>query len=728
MTQRIIGLPEFFCLLCSMLLMSCEHQTWNNPYSISENGQNILYSSFSDKPNHLDPAQSYVSNEIQFTGQIYEPPLQYHYLKRPYELIPLVATGIPEPIYISKDGQRLPDSTPVDTIAFTLYDVTIQKGIRFQPHPAFARDDKDNYRYHTLSGDQIDRIYTLTDFEYTDTRELVADDYVYQIKRLAHPKLHSPIFGLMSAYIAGLTEYSERLQQAVATMEGHYLDLNQHPFAGAEAIDRYTYRIKLKGKYPQMIYWLTMPFFAPVPWEADRFYSQPGLIDKNITLDWYPVGTGPYMLTENNPNMQMVMERNPNFHGEVYPHEGEPGDREIGLLDDAGKVMPFIDKVVYTLEKEDIPYWNKFLQGYYDTSGISSDSFDQAISVGGGGEVDLTDEMKAKGIKLQAGVGTSIWFFAFNMLDPVVGGYSEKAQKIRHAISIAIDFEEFISIFLNGRGISAQGPLPPGIFGHVEGKEGTNPYIYNWKHNRPQRKSISDARQLLADAGYPNGVDEATGKPLIIYFDTTGGGPDSKARFDWYRKQFKKLDIQLVVRNTTFNRFQEKVLKGTVQTFMWGWNADYPDPENFLFLLYGPNQKKEKNGENGANYNNPEFDRLFQQMKNMDNSPERQQVIDEMIAIAQKDAPWIWGFYPKSFGLSHGWFGQSKPNFMANNTLKYKKVDPVLREQRRKEWNRPVLWPIGLIFLLLIVVIVPAFVTYKRKEHTAGAAVKAAEE
>ena len=305
------------------------------------------------------------------------------------------------------------------------------------------------------------------------------------------------------------------------------------------------------------------------------------------------------------------------------------------------------------------------------------------------------------------------------MLDPVVGGYGVKAQKLRHAISIALDFEEFISIFLNGRGISAQGPIPPGIFGHVEGKDGINRHVYDWKHNRPKRKSISDARQLLADAGYPNGVDEVTGKPLILYFDTTGSGPDSKARFDWYRKQFKKLDIQLVVRNTTFNRFQEKVLKGTAQTFMWGWNADYPDPENFLFLLYGPNQKKDKNGENGANYNNPEFDLLFQQMKNMDNGPERQQVIDQMITIAQKDAPWIWGFYPKSFGLSHEWFGQSKPNFMANNTLKYKKVDPVLREQRREEWNKPVLWPIGLVFLILVLVIVPAVITYMRKEHRA---------
>ena len=98
-----------------------------------------------------------------------------------------------------------------------------------------------------------------------------------------------------------------------------------------------------------------MPFFAPVPPEADRFYGQPGLTQKNITLDWYPVGTGPYMLTVNNPNRQMVLERNPNYRGETYPAEGEPGDAERGLLQDAGKPLPFINRVVFSLEKEQIP-------------------------------------------------------------------------------------------------------------------------------------------------------------------------------------------------------------------------------------------------------------------------------------------------------------------------------------------------------------------------------------
>jgi ABC-type transport system substrate-binding protein len=460
-----------------------------------------------------------------------------------------------------------------------------------------------------------------------------------------------------------------------------------------------------------------MPFFAPVPPEADAFYAQPGMKARNITLDWYPVGTGPYMLTVNNPNRQMVMERNPNFHGEHYPLEGSKGDLEAGLLEDAGRSMPFIDKIVFSLEKEDIPYWNKFLQGYYDTSGISSDSFDQAISIGAGGEISLTEEMAAHGISLSTAVSTSIFYTGFNWLDPVVGGDSESARKLRQAISIAVDFEEFISIFLNGRGIPAQSMLPPGIFGHRDADAGINTVVYDITPQGPQRKPITAARRLLAEAGYPEGRDISTGKPLVLYFDTTATGPDDKARLDWLRKQFAKLDIQLVIRGTDYNRFQDKMLKGTAQIYQWGWNADYPDPENFMFLLYGPNSKVEHNGENASNYSNTGYDRLFEQMKNMDNTPERQQLIDAMVDIARHDAPWLWGFHSKQFSLHHAWYKNSKPNLMANNTLKYRRIDPAVRTEMQAAWNQPVRWPLLLLVILLLAIIIPAVIGHRRRQR-----------
>ncbi|NWG86796.1 MAG: ABC transporter substrate-binding protein, partial [Hydrogenophilaceae bacterium] len=526
---------------------------------------------------------------------------------------------------------------------------------------------------------------------------------------------------LMAEYIVGLKEYGASLAKVTKDLPREaYLDLDRYPLAGAEVVDRYTYRVKIKGKYPQFVYWLAMPFFAPVPAEAERFYSQPGMAERNLSLDWQPVGTGPFYLAENDPNRVMRLKRNPHYHDDFYPTEGESGDRAGGLLRDAGKRLPLIDEAVYRLEKEDVPYWTKFLQGYYDSSGISSDTFDQAIRIGPDGRPDLSPEMRERGIELSTDVRTSIWYVGFNMRDPVLGGRGERSRKLRQAIAIALDYEEFISIFLNGRGIPAQGPLPPGIYGYREGEAGINPMVYRWQGGRAVRRGIEEAKRLLAEAGYPDGREAGTSKPLTLYLDTMASGPEAKSRLDWYRKQFEKLGVQLVVRATDYNRFQDKMLKGNAQIFEWGWNADYPDPENFLFLLYGPNRKMELNGENAANYANPEFDQLFVQMKDMANGPARQALIDRMIEIARHDAPWVFAYFPKSFGLRHAWVMNGKPNLMANNTLKYRRVEPARRLAYQAKWNRAVWWPLLGLLTVLVAAAVPAVRAYRRRQQAAA--------
>ncbi|MEF8698093.1 MAG: ABC transporter substrate-binding protein [Candidatus Accumulibacter sp. UW20] len=713
---------RFFLPILLLLLAACDSEQ-NDPYPRAERGRNILYSAFTDRPKHLDPVQSYSEDEITFTAQIYEPPLQYHYLKRPYTLIPLTCDALPVPRYYDDQGIELPADAPLAAIAESVYEIRIRPGIRYQPHPAFALDEAGEPRYRDLDRGQLRAIETIADFPQSGTRELVADDYIYQIKRLAHPRLHSPIFSMMAERIVGLRELGAALHTAAqAQPTGDWLDLDRFPLAGVEHVDRYTYRIRLRGKYPQFVYWLAMPFFAPLPREVDRFYQQPGMAEKNLTLDWYPVGTGPFMLTRNDPNSRMVLERNPNFHGETYPCEGEADDQAAGLLADCGKALPFIDEAIFSREKESIPYWNKFLQGYYDASGISSDSFDQAVRLGVGGDVQLTDEMRDKGIRLLTSVRASIFYMGFNMLDPVVGGLGESPTRLRQALSIAIDQEEFISIFMNGRGIAATSPLPPGIFGYLEGEEGSNPVVYDWIDGRPRRKPLTVARQLLAEAGWPNGRHATTGEPLVLNLDTTTGGMGEKSRLDWLTRQFAKLDIQLVVRSTDFNRFQEKVRKGAVQLYYLGWNADYPDPENFLFLLAGSEGKVARAGENASNYVNPQFDRLYEQLKDMESDgprgKERLAMIRQAISVLQHDAPWIYGFHPKSYTLGHRWLHNRKPTDVGNNILKYQRVDAAERQRLRQQWNQPVLWPLAAAALFLVAVILPAAIAYRRRERS----------
>jgi ABC-type transport system substrate-binding protein len=342
----------------------------------------------------------------------------------------------------------------------------------------------------------------------------------------------------MAGYIDGFSEFAQSSAKLPIT------ELKNQPMRGVEAINAHQYKIRIKGQYPQFQFWLAMPFFAPMPWEADAFYAQTELKNKNISLDWFPIGTGPYWLEENNPNRRMVLAKNPNYHADFYPTDGDVGDSEKGWLEDAGKPLPLVERVVYTLEKETIPYWAKFLQGYYDASGIASDSFDQAVQFSGSGDPQLTPLMQEKQIQLQTSVSASLFYLGFNMLDNVVGGDSERARKLRQAISIAVDYEEFIAIFANGRGVAAQGALPPGIFGYQEGQVGINPVVYDWQKDQPQRKTLEQAKQLLAEAGYSNGIDPKTGEALLLYFDTTAVGTDDRALMNWYRKQFEKLGIQ----------------------------------------------------------------------------------------------------------------------------------------------------------------------------------------
>lgn len=745
-------------ILVAVLVSACEDQQWNNPYPYENPKSRTLYSAFSERPKHLDPAISYTTSEAPILSQIYEPPLQYHYLKRPYVLEPLTAETLPEVKYYNSEGKSLAENADKNEVAYSEYLITIKPGILFQAHPAFVKDEALKYRYLNLSEKEASQYHTLNDFKETATRELIADDYVYQIKRLAEPSLNSPIYGLMSQYIVGLSELRQKLilerqKRQVDIKQGDInqeradradLEMDLRPFSleGAQAVDRYRYLIRIKGKYPQFRFWLAMNFFAPVPSEVALFYAQAGLKKHNISLDWYPVGTGPFKLDENNPDRRMVLIKNDNFREEFFPtlspelsHTNASSSSintnlDSEILTDVGKKLPLIDKVIFSLEKESIPFWNKFLQGYYDISAIASDNFNSAIRLNSEGKLVVTDELQKKDIRLSTSVSPNLFYWGFNMLDPKLGGDSLQARKLRQAISLAFDIEEFISIFLNGRGVLAKGPIPPDIFGYEtqltedpsnnmainissESKKSTSKMNVKTtennevttNHKATRTNAIAKAKKLLKEAGYDKG--------LTIYLDTIASGdPDEIALNAWLKEQFNKIGLQLVIRGAQYNRFQDKIEQGNTQMFFYGWSADYPDPENFLFMFYGPHSAVLSSGENKTNYQNAEYDSLFERMRVLDDGPERLAIIADMIKILQRDAPAVWGFYPKSFALYQGWTRVTKPSNIINNTLKYFNIYPETRASKQHAWNKPLLWPLYGLFVLVAISIILAFLWY----------------
>tara|TARA_R110002072_G_scaffold51201_25_gene137153 strand:- start:2582 stop:4186 length:1605 start_codon:yes stop_codon:yes gene_type:complete len=526
------------------------------------------------------------------------------------------------------------------------------------------------------------------------------------------------MLGLMSQYIVGMQDFADRVE-SVARDE--WLDLDKFELRGVEVLDERTLTITIKGRYPQFVYWLAMPFFAPVPREVDRFYHNPGFARRNLTLDWWPVGSGPFMMVKNDPNSEIILERNPNYRQETFPEEGAPGDREAGFLEDAGKPIPFIDRAVFRLEKESLPLWTKFLQGYYDRSGENHSHttgvFDQAFVVGPDG-VEMAPDLQGHGITMSPDVKPGIYYYGFNMRDPVVGGYSEEKRKLRRALQIAFDTEEYINIFYKGNGIAAHSPIPPGIPGFREGEAGMNPYVYNWVDGEARRKSIDTARRLLVEAGYPGGRDARTGEPLKIFIDVQSQAIGNTS-MNWIDRAFAEIGVQVEFRPADWARTREKLLTGNTQIFSHGWLADYPDPENFLFLLYGPESPLvcKCDGANNSNYGSEEYDALFREVRVLPPGEERMALVAQMVELFRRDAVWLYAFYPKEIFLNNPWVHNTKRHGISKATLKYIRIDAPLRERLRREWNQPVTWPLFFGLALIIVLLLPGVLAYRRRQR-----------
>ncbi len=718
-------------IACLAVAAGCD----NSPYPLGAAAENTLFNSFDERsPRYLDPTASYSNPETPYTYSAYEPPYGYHYLKRPYELIPKTAEAVVKPYFVDKAGKRLADDAPIEQVAESVHEIRIKRGILYAPHPAFAKDETGAYRYHHLKREDVADRRSPWDFEHRGTRELVAEDYVYALKRHATTRIETPFMSVFGEYVVGLKQYAELIKKEDAKLlaglpasglDKPFLDFRRWPLAGADAPESHLLRIRIKGKYPQWKYWLAMTAMAPVPWEADAFYAQPGMLGNGLSLIRWPVGTGPFMMTEYELDRRHVMKRNPSFRGEPYPCEGMPEDKAAGLLNDCGKAMPFVDTFVTTIDKEKVPRKEKFKQGYLDVPEIERPEWGVEFNT----DMDDSDAVKRlyeqRGFKFPLTTDISNWYLGFNWLDPVVGKGDTPAQalknrKLRHALSIAIDWEEgYGRIFRNKGGVAAHGPVPPGVFGSREGTtEGYNPVTHRLAGGRVVRRSLDDAKRLLAEAGYPDGRDEKTGRPLVLNYDfQRTPTPEIKSELDWMVRQFAQIGVQLEIRATDYNQFQDKMHKGTQQIFWWGWLADYPDAENFLFLLYGPNAKAAHQGENAANYENAEYDTLYRKLQTLEDGPEKQQVIDRMVAIAREDAPWAWGYWPYVGLAFQPWVHNGKPSIIVRDLAKFYRVDAAERLKRQREWNRPVWWPVAALVALALALIVGARRSYRKRQQ-----------
>lgn len=661
--------------LCALLLAACS----NDPYPGADEHARVLYVPYAEAPKTLDPQVAYSVYDHEVIANLYETALEYHYLKRPYELIPALVTDVPAP-EPRADGR-------------IVYRFQVRRGMLFADDACFALG--------TPGARQ---------------REVLASDFAFALQRIGDPKVGSPVVGTLGR-IVGLAAFGERLAKlreqepgfAALRIDAQYARAG--PIEGVVVHDEGRFEVILSEPYPQILFWFAMPVTSPVPWEAIAAYDGQQGRDRFAE---HPVGTGPFRIDHYAKRRRIALARNPTWWGTqhpewrapaaIYPTEGAPGDAEAGLLppDVVGQPLPFVDRIEMRFEKEAIPSFTKFVQGWYDRSKIPKESFDQAARGG-----TLSPAMQARGMRLERTVMPGTYYLGFNMRDPVVGhDAGDRGRKLRQAMSLVIDATEFQRVFLNGRGVTAQSPVPPGLFGYDPAYR--NPF----RQVDPER-----ARALLAEAGYPGGVDPATGRPLRISFDTGDPSVQGRLRFEFFVAAWRKLGLDVEIAATSYNQFQDKVRRGAYQLFMWGWIADYPDPENFHFLLWSEMGQTQSGGPNTANFSDPRFDALFLATRDRPNDAERLKGIVAMRDLLEVERPWIELFHPEDYALLQGWLSQVKPTGLTVPVFKYYAVDPAPRTIARVAWNRPVRWPAWVALAVALAVLAPAVVTWSRERH-----------
>lgn len=549
---------------------------------------------FGFDPIHV--SDMYSGNE---SGKVYEGLFEFHPLKRPYELMPNLAESLPA---VSEDGLT--------------YTFKIKKGVLFHDSPAFP------------SG---------------KGRELKSEDVLYSIKRLADPKLQAKGWWVLDDRIAGLNEWKEK---NAALDASNYLE----DIEGLKKIDDHTFAIKLKKPFPQFLYALAMPYTFIVAKEAVEHFGKEFLN--------HPVGTGPFILPVFEQTNRIVYTKNPSFREKFYPSEGEEGDDKLGLLADAGKKIPLVDKIIVDIIVEAQPKWLSFQKAKADLFEIPKDFFDSAV-VGG---KELAPDLKSKGIRLFANAQLDTTFFAFNNDDVLF----KTNKKLRQAISLAWNREEANKLFYNSSAVQAQSVIPPGLGGYR--KEFKNPYV---------KYDLEQAKKLLAEAGYPGGK----GLPAITI--QTRNETVARQIIEHFAKNLEKIGVTIKVGMNTWPELVNKVTKRQHQMYTMAWGADYPDAENFLGLLYCPNSSP---GSNGSNYCNPEFDTLYKAATILQDSPERSAMYEKMNEMVAMENPWVFGFHRTKFYLSQAWLKNYKFMEFNHSQFQYLSVDLEVKKELSKKF------------------------------------------
>jgi oligopeptide transport system substrate-binding protein len=522
----------------------------------------------------LDPA---TGEDIYQSGAevlVFESLLSYDPFKRPYTLVPLTAETMPA---VSKDGLT--------------YTFKVRSGILFHDDAAFPNGQG---------------------------RELKAKDYEYSLKRLADPRVQSNGFWLFENHIVGLDEWRAKYAKDGAPKTDY-----DEVIPGLKAVDDHTLQITLKQAYPQLLNALAMSPSVAVAREVVEKYGQEFMN--------HAVGTGAFFISSFEAADHITFKKNSKYWGKFPEVAGNP---------DSGKALPLVDGINLRVITESQPAWLHFMKGELDRLGIPKDNFNTAVKVVDPSKpvsvenLELTPELKTKGVDLYGGVSMDLTYDAFNNESTQIPQFKNK--KIRQAISLALDYKEAIPVLYNNLAIAAQSPIPPGMSG------------YDANYKSPYRTGdIGTAKKILAEAGYPEGK----GFP-VIPFDSLA---DSTSRqfAEYVGNRLKLIGLSISVQSNTWPAMLKRIQNRDAQLWGIAWAGDYPDAENFLQLFYSKNANA--GGTNASYYKNKDYDALFEKARVMPDSPTRSEMYAKLAHMISEDCPVVLGVHRLAVALRQGW-------------------------------------------------------------------------
>ena len=531
--------------------------------------------------------------------------------------------------YLARPVKLIPralEALPMVEDAGKAYLCKVRKGIYFTPDPVFKGV----------------------------RRELTAADFAYGIKRILDPIVKSPWVWMLEGKLQGGDE-----ARAYATKSGRF-DYDA-PIAGLEVVDRYTLRIRLNAPDLRFPYVLALQNVAAQAREVVEAYG--------ADIGAHPVGTGPYMLGEYRRSNRIVLVANPTYRESRYEPAGPmPEASQAVAAALKGRLLPLTSRVEVNIIEEGQARWLAFMNRELDFLDILPVEFtEQALDARG----NLLPDLAKRGIVHDVLLRPNTWWFYFNMEDPVVGGYTPEKIALRRAIAMAYDNADGIRVLLKGRAAPANGMIPPDIAGF-------DPTL----KTQAQLYDPALARALLDRFNYKDrdgdGYRETPdGKPLAI---ERWSAPNSGSRQsdELWKKNMDAIGIRLVLKKDRVPELRKMAREGKIPMRSDGWNADYPDAENFMQLVYGGSGP-----DNNSRFNLPEFNALYERARTLADSPERTKLFDRMTELVIAYAPLRFTFHLLEDNVRHPWVGTYVPHPIRSQSWQYIDIDPALRARTK---------------------------------------------